>query len=128
MDYQAECFSTLARLLETPDAAFDADLALATDPALMPPQVAGQVALFAERLGALSLEERQELFAETFTNPLAASDRRSAVAVLRDDVTRASADRHAPALDRLTGALLSDRNPYHHVLVAVKMLLACAGV
>jgi len=122
MEYQAECFSTLAQLLEAPDAASVAHLALATDPALMPPQVAGHVALFAERVGDLSLEERQELFSETFASALLAEDRRCLAAFLRrGGGTEARAQ--VPALDRLGDTLLRDRNPYHHLLVAVRVLL-----
>ncbi len=122
MEYRAECFSTLAHLLEAPDAAFSAHLALATDPALVPPQVAGNVALFAERVGELTIEERQELFSETFGAPLLAGDRQSVVAWLRsadqDGVACAGA-----AVARLCEILARDRNPYHHLCVAVRSLL-----
>jgi len=123
MEYQAECFSTLAHLLEPPDAAFVAHLAVATDPTLVTPRVAGHVALFAERLGDLSLEERQELFAETFAKVGLAEDRRCLVESLRNPGGSAPRAEVLASLTRLGDTLLRDRNPYHHLLVAARMLL-----
>ena len=121
MDYQAECLSTLAHLLEAPDAAFPAHIAVATDPALASPTVAGHVALFAERVAELSQDERCELFAETFAASALAADRETVVAWLRG-ARGADAARALAALERLCRALSRDRNPYLHLCVAAQCL------
>lgn len=118
-----ECFSTLARLLDVPDAAFQAHLALLTDPAIAPPDVAGQVALFAERVASLSSDERQELFTETFPESASGDDRLAVVVALRsvrsDEFARAIV-----SIDRLSRRLARDRNPYLHLCIAARALLA----
>lgn len=122
MEYAAECFSTLAQLLDFPDQAFGAYIALATDPALMPAAAAGHVALFAERVSDLSLEERQELFAETFGSEAADAERRHLVTTLRE-WTRSGSAARAGLLKPLL-CTLHDRNPYWHVVTAIETLLA----
>ena len=122
MACRPECFSTLARLFERPEGAFVDDLARATDATLMPPDVAAQVALFASRTGDLALEERQELFSETFASAAASTDRCSLAARLRQGAAEGPAS--TASLDRLSDALLRDGNPYHHLIVAARMLFA----
>jgi nitrate reductase assembly molybdenum cofactor insertion protein NarJ len=118
MEYEAECLLTLAQLLEVPDCAFSVHLAYATDPAVVTSTVAGHVALFAERVVALSLEERQELFAETFRCPRADRERCCLVAGLRQG-DRDSAASIEPAIEYLRSTLLRNRNPYVHLVEAV---------
>jgi hypothetical protein len=88
----------------------------------MPPAAAGHVALFAERVAGLSLDEHQELFDETFRTMGADRERRAIVSGLRAGPDRADSVRRS--LGQLDGPLLNDRNPYHHLLVAVGALLA----
>lgn len=123
MEYEAECCSTLARLLEAPDASFSACLAVVTDPALVSPEVAGHVAVFAERVAGLSADERQELYAETFAAPALAGDRTLVATWLRHTCREEAALAQA-ALDRLCRALSRDRNPYLHVCVAARSVFS----
>lgn len=123
MEYEAECFSTLARLLEMPDRAFAVYVALATDPGLMPPPAAGHVALFAERVAELSADERQELFSETFRDELSDARRRAIVTALRESGDPRRSTLIIESLEDLRSTLLNDRNPYHHLVVAVSTLL-----
>jgi hypothetical protein len=122
MQFEAECFATLAHLLEPPDAAFHAQLAVMTDPTLVPATIAGNVALFAERVAGLSPDERRELFVETFAESSLSIDRRTLVASLRG-VQSGDAASVLAAIVRLCTALSRDRNPYLHVCVAARSAL-----
>jgi hypothetical protein len=124
MQYEAECLVTLAQLLDLPDRAFAAHIGFATDPALMPPAVAGQIALFAERVADLSLDERQELFIETFL-PGPLTDLRCSIATaLRNGPPLKDGPSLARSVDQLREVLLTRRNPYAHLLTGVGTMLA----
>ena len=127
MDYEAECRATLAQLLELPDGAFAAHLAVATDPALITRAAAGHAALFAERVSDLSLDERQELFAETFRSGAAEDHRRCIVAALREGGNAARSAEFTTSVERLQETLLGSRNPYHHLLTAITSLLSTSA-
>jgi nitrate reductase assembly molybdenum cofactor insertion protein NarJ len=123
MDHQADCVSIVRRLLEPPGASFAGDLALAAGARRMPPDAAEQVARFSERIADLSAEERRELFDETFGRPATADDRRRFVALLKSSSDHDGASDLWPLVERLGAALLRDRNPYHHLIAAVGVLL-----
>ena len=122
MEVQADCVAILLRLLEPPSAASD-DLMLAMDVAGIPRGAAEQMALFEERTGDLTFDERQELFEETFSrNDAVRADRQRLVGCLERE-TAADAAELAPLLQRLRTQLLRDGNPYHHVMAAAIVLV-----
>jgi hypothetical protein len=124
MEYEAECLLTLAQLLELPDSAFAAHLAYATDPMLVTAAVAGHVALFAERIVDLSLDEQRELFDETFSDPPADAERRCIVSTLRHCALPECSTRLQSPVEHLGDMLLRYRNPYAHLVAAVGRLLS----
>lgn len=123
MDHRAECVSIVRRLLEPPGASFAADVAAASTTKL-PPDAAEQVARFHERVADLSLDERRELFDETFGRAAAAEDRRRLVTVLEGPSPYSAGSELWPLIDRLGARLRRDRNPYHHLIAAVGVLAA----
>jgi nitrate reductase assembly molybdenum cofactor insertion protein NarJ len=123
MEYEAECFATLAQLLDVPDCAFAAHLAFATDPMLVTAGVAGHVALFAERVVDLTLDERRELFAETFSDSPADADRLRIVSTLRQCPRQECVAHLERPIEHLGTMLLRHRNPYAHLVVAIGGLL-----
>lgn len=123
MDYEAECLVTLAQLLEMPDCAFAAHLAYATDPMLVTAAVAGHVALFAERVVDLSLDEWRELFVETFSDSPADAERLCIVSTLRECALVECSARLKRPLEYLGDRLLRHRNPYAHLVIAIGGLL-----
>lgn len=126
MEYEAEGLLTLAQLLEMPDCAFAAHLAYATDPMLVTTAVAGHVALFAERVVDLALDERRELFAETFSDSPADAERRCIVSTLRHCALPECSARLQRPLEQLEDMLLRHRNPYAHLVIAIGRLLRTA--
>jgi nitrate reductase assembly molybdenum cofactor insertion protein NarJ len=125
MKTQADCIAVLRRLLEPPSPGTD-DLARAMEAVRMPRDAAEQMALFADRTGDLTDEERQELFDETFDrNAAADADRQRILQCLAADSARepAGAAELTGLLQRLRTQLLRDGNPYHHLIAAAQVLI-----
>lgn len=125
MKTQAGCIAVLRRLLEPPSPGTD-DLARAMEAVRIPRDAAEQMALFAERTGDLTDEERQELFDETFNrNAAVGADRQRVLQCLAGDLAAdpTGAAELAGLLQRLRTQLLRDGNPYHHLIAAAQVLI-----
>ena len=108
----------LRQLLERPEPGCGVEEVLAARGAMLPPAAGVQAARFAERVRELSQDERQELFDETFGARSAAH--RQLDALLRGLESGTDVGQLVEDLDT---TLARDRNPYHHLLMALKAVL-----
>lgn len=126
MERGSEPVQVLRRLLERPGPGRAAEDLVATRALVLSPEAGAQAARFAERIRDLSLEERQELFDETFGGS-AASPHARLMALLGEAMDPAGPRPEIEGLlETLDADLSRHRNPYHHVLIGLRALLARA--
>jgi len=127
MERGSEPVQVLRRLLERPGPGCAVEDLVAMRALVLSPQAGEQAARFAGRIRDLTLEERQELFDETFGGSAAAPHARLMALLERLDRSAEAGPQIERLVEDLDADLARHRNPYHHLLIGLRALMTPAG-